>query len=423
MEALQWSEQYGPWLESTRRRLKVCARALAADRVRLRVNGPDGTERFVAQWPDTSEHPAAVWRVATVASHTGFHELVLGVATPEDRAWSADDGEILSDLARTLRDVLPVHLGGRAKEDQRLQLSRLAAAVDGLHAAVLVEDHERHIHFVNQLFCEIFRIPATPDELIGADCAGAAEQARDFFVDPKGFVERIDELLADRVPCRGERVTMRDGRVLERDYVPIFVEDRYEGHVWSYRDITRQERTRERLIEQAMQLRQLSLVDPLTELSNRRGFMTLGRQLLLQARRRGLPCVLLFVGLDGLKAINDTLGHSAGDSAIRHTGRLLRESLRECDIVARLGGDEFAALLGDTDEAGATEVVRRLRETVAHHAHEAGLPYRLELSIGTAVARAGQGLEAMLQEADARMYQEKQRRRTRRGLILVDPQQ
>ncbi len=118
---------------------------------------------------------------------------------------------------------------------------RLAAVIAGLAGGVLLENEHRRIAVVNQAFCTLFGIPAPPETLVGADCAGAASASAELFADPEGFVARIDEILADRRPVNGELVVMAAGRRLERDYVPIWIDDTYRGHLWHYRDVSARE--------------------------------------------------------------------------------------------------------------------------------------------------------------------------------------
>jgi signal transduction histidine kinase/CheY-like chemotaxis protein/PAS domain-containing protein len=118
------------------------------------------------------------------------------------------------------------------------RLQRLEVLVDNTDTGYLVEDGSRHIDLVNQRFLDIFGVPGTPAEMQGTDCSQAAEQSADLFVDPAGFLLRVDEVLADGHPVRAERLVMVDGRVLERDYLPVHRDAELIGHLWGYRDVT-----------------------------------------------------------------------------------------------------------------------------------------------------------------------------------------
>lgn len=115
---------------------------------------------------------------------------------------------------------------------------QLKALVAQLGDAVVLEDERRRLHTANEAFCRTFAIDAPPEALQGADCAAAAEQAAALFEDPEAFLGRIDELLRRREPRSGERLVLRDGRTLERDYIPIWSDATYRGHLWVYRDVT-----------------------------------------------------------------------------------------------------------------------------------------------------------------------------------------
>lgn len=110
--------------------------------------------------------------------------------------------------------------------------------------------------------------------------------------------------------------------------------------------------------------------------------------------------------VDGLKQVNDTLGHHAGDRLMRAAAGVLRKAFRGEDVVARIGGDEFSILLGDTDQAGAEEAVLRVKRLTALHNRD-GSPNVLSLSMGTATAYASDALDKALMLADKRMYEEK----------------
>ena len=167
-----------------------------------------------------------------------------GVA-PEEIRWT--DMEALSRL-------LGQSVGRIAERNRhRIEKVRLSTLLSNIGAAILVEDSERRIVMVNEDFCSLFEIPAPPEALIGADCSEAAEQVKHLFADPAGFVEGVDSLLDRRAAVRRSEWSFADGRVFERDYVPVFDEETYLGHLWQYRDVT----ARVRDIQATDQLRQL----------------------------------------------------------------------------------------------------------------------------------------------------------------------
>lgn len=146
-----------------------------------------------------------------------------------------------------------------------------------------------------------------------------------------------------------------------------------------------------------------ALTDPLTGLSNRRGW---DRALAAEERRRrryGGPAAVIVVDLDELKEINDTQGHLSGDLLLKLVARVIRESSRESDYLARTGGDEFAVLALDCDEPQMDVLVDRLREALDAEGAAA--------SVGGAVRRASAGMADAWAEADEVMFAEKSRRK------------
>lgn len=116
--------------------------------------------------------------------------------------------------------------------------SRMSSLITSLNAGILLENQDRTIALINQRFCQLFDIPVEPSMLVGTDCSQSAEQSKHHFKDPVGFVSRIEELLEDKKLVTGDVLELVDGRYYERDFVPIFTENRYEGHLWVYTDIT-----------------------------------------------------------------------------------------------------------------------------------------------------------------------------------------
>ncbi|MBT8394547.1 MAG: PAS domain S-box protein [Bacteroidia bacterium] len=123
--------------------------------------------------------------------------------------------------------------------------NRLSTLILNLDSGVLLEDENRQIVLTNNKFCELFQIPAPPDQLKGIDCSDAAEQNKKFFENPEEFVSRINSIIKNKETVLGDELTMIDGRILERDFIPIYKNDSYQGHLWSYRDISLKRRYRQ----------------------------------------------------------------------------------------------------------------------------------------------------------------------------------
>jgi diguanylate cyclase (GGDEF)-like protein len=146
--------------------------------------------------------------------------------------------------------------------------------------------------------------------------------------------------------------------------------------------------------------------DILTGLKNRRAWDERLREAAVNWRRYGHMAAVLVLDLDGFKAVNDTYGHAAGDAVLQHIAGLLTHHTRSTDVVARLGGDEFAILLRGAETAGAIDKARSLRAALA----ESPLIWRAEsleigFSIGLATLVEAPEPHAVMQIADARMYQ------------------
>jgi len=161
-------------------------------------------------------------------------------------------------------------------------------------------------------------------------------------------------------------------------------------------------------------LQNLSLVDDLTGLHNRRGFLALAEQHLRIILRRG-AALLIYLDLDDLKLINDTYGHFEGNRALIVTANVLRACFRQSDILARLGGDEFSVLMTDAAHDSAQQVRKRLQQRVDFINELSSWRFRLSLSVGIAdVPVVHQpSIEELLRVADANMYEEKRQKQLR----------
>ena len=145
-------------------------------------------------------------------------------------------------------------------------------------------------------------------------------------------------------------------------------------------------------------------IDFLTGIYNRQGFQEFADREVARAKRYGRPLAALILDLDNLKAINDQLGHQAGDEALREVANALRASLRVTDIAARYGGDEFVVLLPETGLPGAQAVADKVRQALSQLSASGRFPIPLSASLGFS---AGGDFGELLRRADEAMYAEK----------------
>lgn len=141
------------------------------------------------------------------------------------------------ELIGILQDISE---SNQAKVDLDQNDIRLNSLIQNMDVAILMEDEFRRVKYVNQTFCDLFSIPLKSKDLIGADCSQAAEQSMHLFTDPQEFVKGVNTILKNRNKISSELLYFKDERVLERDYVPVFIGDEYRGHTWYYRDVTMQ---------------------------------------------------------------------------------------------------------------------------------------------------------------------------------------
>lgn len=158
--------------------------------------------------------------------------------------------------------------------------------------------------------------------------------------------------------------------------------------------------------------RQLLLTDELTGLHNRRGFFLMAAQQLKIAHRMKVFCWVMFIDLDGLKQINDTLGHDMGDALIIDAGGLIKQTFRNSDIVARLGGDEFIVFISSYFK-DADSIQARLQTNIANFNQQQNRSYKLSMSIGIEryLPESNMSLEQLIAKSDELMYAQKRLKR------------
>jgi diguanylate cyclase (GGDEF)-like protein/PAS domain S-box-containing protein len=289
----------------------------------------------------------------------------------------------------------------RLESDRKNMVSLLEATIESTTDGILVVDSSGRIVLYNQKFVELWGIPVSV--LITKDDHQAIAYVLAQLKDPDGFIAKVTELYSHPDDESFDTLEFKDGRIYERYSKPQRVDGKSIGRVWNFRDVTQLKQGEEAL-------RTLSLVDDLTGLYNRRGFLTLAAQELKMANRLKRGMFLLFADLDDLKGINDHFGHQEGDRALIAVAGIIKETYRDPDIIARIGGDEFVVLaIEGTSESSAENLRLRLSRNLELFNAKKVRSYPLSFSMGVVRYDPDQpaSVEGLIAEADKRMYEEK----------------
>jgi len=302
------------------------------------------------------------------------------------------NGQLLALAA--MRDITE-----RRIAEQRLRLTQ--QVFDNTAEAILITDSEQVIADMNEAFCKLTGY--SREEVLGQTPAmlSAGKHSDAFF---RAFWQALD----DTGHWQGEIWNRhKDGHVYpslanisavmdEKDFVTHFVA--------VYSDISGIKANEERL-------EVLAHFDQLTELPNRMLFHDRLRGSLTRAHRHGTYMVVMYVDLDGFKAVNDTLGHAEGDKLLVKTAACLRTSVREDDTIARLGGDEFALIFNGLDTRDPIAMLaQRVTDNLTIAVENDATPLQVTASVGIAVYPSdGETEEQLLKLADRAMYEAKNR--------------
>lgn len=277
------------------------------------------------------------------------------------------------------------------------------ASFDGVVVSrdgVVVDSNETFAHWVGY----------SPEQLLGVPGV-------DFFAPADR--DRVRRQMLNEEGGYEAQLVRRDGT-----HIPVEVRGRFimnggqRFRIATVRDITEKKRREAELESKSELLHAISIRDELTGLYNRRGFM----QLAAEAQRRdasGAPSALFFADLNGMKVINDKLGHDMGDHAIRAAAKALSEVFGPDALIARLGGDEFAVFVSHADAASMQSASARLEEAVQAINASSTTRYRLSISMGVATNPPHKDIAALMQAADAAMYEAKRLRHQRRSLRVL----
>ncbi len=286
----------------------------------------------------------------------------------------------------------------RSERELREANSVLAATLDATAEGILVVGLDGSLVSCNRRFLEMWRLPnpETPGGTLDDD--QMIEIVLPQLADPAAFVLKLDELRVNIESSSRDTLDFLDGRVFERDTRPQRIDGEVVGRVWCFRDVTDQRRLQAELQHQAFH-------DPLTGLANQALFRDRVTHAGSRLARTDGSLAVLFIDLDDFKTVNDSLGHSSGDSLLVSVSERITACLRPGDTAARLGGDEFAVLVDElADPEDAIGVAERILDVLKGPVQVASARVAAGASIGIAYGHAGTPVDEILRNADLAMY-------------------
>ena len=303
-----------------------------------------------------------------------------------------EDGVVVGRVG-SCRDV---HSEVEAWQAMERSESRFRLAMESAPTGMALMDLDRRFVEVNPALCRMLSCDAA--HLIGrrmVDILNASDDDVD--------LRMRDELLSGATSSATHEIRLirTDGVMVWAQHAMGLLRDEFgvpQSYVSQFVNVTEAREAREALHFMATH-------DPLTQLLNRRELLARMSKVLGHAPRGGSKLAVLFADLDGLKTVNDTFGHAAGDELIIEVARRIAALVRDDDLAARIGGDEFVVVLpAVADEEGAQSVAEKVKEAVMAPLLVDGYPVPVGVSIGIAVAAAGDDPQTLLRHADSALY-------------------
>lgn len=352
-------------------------------------------------------HPEDLPAIVELAERTGrtpgFQGSVRVRARHRNGTWrildaSVDDAPSMpgsEGIVLRVRDITEEHMSTRSPSD----VDRFAALAEMLPLGILAADERGHVVYANGAARRLFNLG-------DGELRGLGWRSRIVVDDWPAVAEASAQVMATGVSQQASFRVETDlfVRWAHATFGPLGPPGAATGWVATVADVTERRSLEGRLAHQATH-------DPLTGLPNRSLLEDrLGRS--LAALRRDLRSVtVVFLDLDGFKAVNDTYGHAAGDAVLVEVARRLRQVTRDVDTVARLGGDEFVLVCDALDAASTDGLLARIDEALHDPVGIGAVEVRVRSSVGVAVESVGCSTDELIARADRSMYRDKRLRR------------
>lgn len=313
-------------------------------------------------------------------------------AVREKKSWTQQQIALLKVVTEIISGAIAKNETEEALKESEERYREILSSMEEAYYEV---DLKGTITFCNEAGYRLFGYDA--DQLEWADVT-----YKQLYVHPEEAFKTFNRVFLTGVPDRGLVLEMvrKDGSTFFGEISISLTRDK-DGYVTGFKGLGKDVTER---IAYEKRLKYLSLHDQLTGIYNRAFFET---ELERLNGSREYPVTIISADLDGLKLVNDTMGHDAGDELLKSTAEVLKESLRQSDILARVGGDEFSAILPRTDQPAGEKIMSRIRENIAlYNRDHDDLP--LGISIGLATMKKPDGsLKELFKRADDMMYRDK----------------
>jgi diguanylate cyclase (GGDEF)-like protein len=278
--------------------------------------------------------------------------------------------------------------------------------LENFHQPLLILDSDLKVLWGNQCYYDLFQTTPLETEGIMLGRLGGGEWNIFRLTDclkqiSFGHSDINDWEVARQFDKIGQRTLLLHAHQISEDR-----NDSGRHILFAIEDITERKQKEE-------MLQALSFTDVLTKLYNRRGFLALTVKRLKSAQRTKTSSCFFFADVDGLKKINDTHGHAAGDSALVDIAGILKETFRVSDIVARLSGDEFVVLMSPALDGSEARVADRLKKNLAVLNSRGAALYKLSLSMGSYHFNSSDPstIGELMEKADKKLYELKKNRK------------
>jgi diguanylate cyclase (GGDEF)-like protein/PAS domain S-box-containing protein len=361
-----------------------------------------------------TDDPAMPLR-ALLALPLRIDEVVVGVfviGTAEADAFNAIEIQVFSEMGIELGLGIQFQRARAARlaaeRELRFNLQHFRTILSHQHSGILVISEEGRVMFANKAFCELYGFEQTPGELENRASSVIFDRLTHAYRDPDAEFLRLREILRRGEAIKDEEVHMRDGRILLRDFTPIYIDGIRHGRIWNQRDITSQK-------TQQASIHRLAFYDVVTGLPNRRLLFDLLEKARAGTRQHASLLAIGVLDLDRFKSVNDTIGHGGGDQVLVEASVRVRSLLRTIDVLARFGGDEFALMIPGLDSKEQLDAISRcILQALRLPFHCSGEQLHLSASIGwTLFPLDSADAEGLVRHADLAMYAAKQQGKDR----------